>query len=132
MNAQRVGAAMIFLTAHGDVATCAKAFRSGAFDFLEKPVDDEILLRHVQEALARNTQRRHRSEFAARVGELTPREKAVFDMLIVGRSLKEIASALNITVQTVWRHRDSLLRKMNVANDVELARLATRCNYGSA
>ena len=52
--------------------------------------------------------------------------------LVLGRSLKEIASALNITVQTVWRHRDSLLRKMHVSNDVELARLATRCGYEGA
>jgi FixJ family two-component response regulator len=130
---QELGAELpiIFLTAHGDVATCAKAFRSGAFDFLEKPVDDEVLLARVQRALARNTQERRRADFLSRVGGLTPREKAVFELLIIGRSLKEIASALDITVQTVWRHRDSVLRKMNTANDVELARLATRCGYGN-
>lgn len=69
--------------------------------------------------------------FAERLAELTPRERSVFDFLVIGRSLKEIAASLNITVQSVWRHRDGVLRKMGVANDVELARLATRCGYGN-
>ncbi|MGA2034464.1 MAG: response regulator [Thermoguttaceae bacterium] len=118
---------ILFLTAHGDVATCAQAFRSGACDFLEKPVDDGVLLDHVHEALARDQRQRAQGpavEFAARMSQLTPKEKDVLDMLIAGKSLKEIAIASGVTVQTVWRHRFAVLQKMGVENDVELVRLA--------
>ena len=119
---------IIFITAHGDVPTCAQAFKAGAFDFLEKPVDDEVLLDHIQEALARNAEQKWRistAEFAARSSQLTPAEKAVLELLISGKSLKEIAISGNVTIQTTWRHRASILRKMGVENDVELVRLAT-------
>ena len=119
---------VIFITAHGDVANCARAFRAGAFDFLEKPVDDEVLLDQVQKAIARDTQRRRQgsaSQFDLRTSQLTPREKDVMAMLVAGKSLKEIAIAGNVSVQTIWRHRGSILRKMGVENDVELARFAT-------
>jgi len=118
---------VIFLTAHGDVATCAQAFREGAFDFLEKPVDDEILLAEIQKAVARDRQQRQQgsaSMFASRLGSLTPREMDVMKMLVAGKSLKVIAVASHVSVQTAWRHRVSILRKMGVENDVELARLA--------
>jgi FixJ family two-component response regulator len=120
---------IIFITAHGDVPTCAQAFKAGAFDFLEKPVDDEVLLDHIQEALARNAEQKWRistAEFAARSSQLTPAEKAVLELLISGKSLKEIAISRNVTIQTTWRHRASILRKMGVENDVQLVRIATQ------
>ena len=123
---------VIFITAHGDVANCARAFRAGAFDFLQKPVDDEILLDQVQKAIQRDSQHRQRgssSQFALRMSLLTPREKDVMEMLVAGKSLKEIAIGGNVSVQTIWRHRVSILRKMEVDSDVELARLATLWMY---
>jgi FixJ family two-component response regulator len=120
---------IIFITAHGDVPTCAQAFKAGAFDFLEKPVDDEVLLDHIQEALARNAEQKWRitsAEFAARLRQLTPSEKAVLELLISGKTLKEIAILRNVTIQTTWRHRASILRKMGVDNDVQLVRIATQ------
>ncbi len=120
---------IIFITAHGDVPTCARAFRGGALDFLEKPVDDELLLDHIHKAVARDAEQRRQGsaqEFAARLSQLTPREKDVLDKLISGKSLKEIAIVSNVTVQTIWRHRVSILEKMGVENSVELVRLASR------
>jgi FixJ family two-component response regulator len=125
-----IGLPVIFITAHGDVANCARAFRAGAFDFLEKPVDDEVLLDEIQKAIARDTQQRQRqqgpaSQFELRASRLTPREKVVMAMLVAGKSLKEIAIAGDVSVQTIWRHRVSILQKMEVQNDVELVRLVT-------
>ena len=122
---------VIFLTAFGDVPTCTQAFKAGAFNFLEKPVNDAVLLDHIQKALARDAEQRRQGsgEFAARVSQLTPREKEVLDMLISGKSLKEIAIVSNVTVQTIWRHRLSVLQKMGVENDKELVRIATQRAY---
>ena len=77
-----VGLPIIFITAHGDVPTCARAFRRGAFDFLEKPVDDDMLLDHIYKAVARDAEQRRQGsaqEFAARMSQLTLREKDVLD-----------------------------------------------------
>ena len=126
------GLPIIFITAHGDVPTCARAFRGGAFDFLEKPVDDDLLLEHIHKAVARDAEQRQQGsaqEFAAHLGQLTHREKDVLEGLISGKSLKEIAIASNVTVQTIWRHRVSILEKMGVENSVELVRLAIRWEH---
>ena len=123
---------IIFLTAHGDVRTCANAFRNGAFDFLEKPVNDELLLSHIQKALAREAQRSCDSaavNFGVRVATLTRDEKIVFDMIIAGKTLKEIARTTNVAVTTAWRRRAAIFKKMAVNNGVRLTRLATECSY---
>ncbi len=124
-----IGFPIIFLTAHGNVATCANAFRAGAFDFLEKPVDDQLLLGHIRKALARDVQLRRgdtTTDFDARLATLSRCEKIVFDMLIIGKALKEIAAATNVTVPTAWKHRTAILKKMAVDNDIELTRIATQ------
>jgi two-component system, LuxR family, response regulator FixJ len=123
---------IIFITAHADVATCKEAFKGGAFDFLEKPLDHAALIEHVRKALVRDEEQRcygSSTEFAARLKDLTSREKEVLDLLIAGKTLKEIAAAGNVTVQTIWRHRLSILAKMRASNDAELIRMAARWIY---
>jgi FixJ family two-component response regulator len=123
---------IIFITAHGDVSTCASAFRSGAFHFLEKPVDDALLIDVIEEAVAFESNRLRLDaphDFAGLAGELTPSEKEVMDMLIAGKSLKEIAAARDVTFQTASRHRLSILEKMGVDGDVALVRMATEWAY---
>ena len=58
--------------------------------------------------------------------QLTPQEKKVLDLLISGKTLKEIAAVSNVTVQTIWKHRLAIYKKMRVESDVELVRLATQ------
>jgi len=119
---------ILFITAHGDVPTCTKAFKAGAFDFLEKPIDDGILLEHVRKALTRAAEQRRlgsAGEFAARASQLTAAEREVLDLLVSGKTLKEIANLRNVTVQTAWRHRLGIFQKMGVENDLELVRVAT-------
>ena len=119
---------IIFITAYGDVSTCAQALKAGAFDFLEKPLDGKVFLDHVHKALTRGAAQERQgpaAEFAARTTRLTPREKDVLNMLVSGRTLKEIAAVSNVTVQTIWKHRLAIYKKMGVESDVELVRLAT-------
>lgn len=120
---------IIFITAHGDVPTCAKAFKAGAFDFLEKPVDDAVLLDYIHKALARSAEQKwtnSHADFATRMNQLTPREKDVLDLLLAGKTLKEIAAVKDVSVQTIWKQRANVHQKLGVENDVELVRAAMR------
>jgi two-component system response regulator TtrR len=125
----KTGAAIptIFVTGFGDVGTCAKAFRAGAFDFLEKPSDPAHLVGRVREALAVDTVRRRQRAPGARSAKpkatLTRRESEVMHLLVTGKSLKQVAAELDIGAQTAAKHRARVLEKLGVVNDVELVRM---------
>ena len=73
-----IGLPIIFITAHGDVPTCAQAFKAGALDFLEKPLDGKVFLDHIRKALARGAEQKRQgpaAEFAARMTRLTPAKR---------------------------------------------------------
>ena len=118
---------IIFVTGHGDVPTCSKAYRGGAFDFIEKPVNDQALVELVHRAVASDAvnraKRASRPDIAAQRALLTPREQEVMDLLIQGKSVKQIAVELGVGFPTAARHRSRVLEKMSVENDVELVRL---------
>ena len=117
---------IIMMSGYGDVATCSQAFRGGAVDFLEKPTDHKVLLSRILEAVERDSKRRQAEranpQFFARLRKLTPREREVMDRLMEGKSLKQIALELNVSVQTSSKHRMKVLEKLRVANDIELLR----------
>lgn len=119
---------IIVITGHGDVPVCATAFRAGAFDFIEKPVNPQLLLGRIQRAIEHDAvQRRgsqHSADIKARIARLTAREHEVMEMIAAGQTLKQIAQALGISVQTSSKHRARVLEKMEVTTDVALARLA--------
>jgi two-component system response regulator DctR len=116
---------VLFLTGHGDVGTAVAAVKKGAWDFLEKPFQDNELVDRVQQALASmnavqasdNEIRRLRQALLS----LSPREKEVLDELISGRYNKNIADHLGITPRTVEFHRSNIFEKMGVSTAVELA-----------
>jgi two-component system response regulator FixJ len=118
---------IIMITGHGDVPMCVKAFERGAFGFLEKPVNHQHLLDQVQRAIMAD--RKQRDRFAAspaldeQLRQLTPRELEVMELLVSGKTMKNIASELSISVQTCSKHRARVLEKLGVDNDVELVRL---------
>lgn len=124
-----IGLPIIFITAHGDVPTCAQALTSGALDFLEKPVNAEVFVDRIRKALARGVEQSERqksaAEIAARMSRLTRREKDVMDMLVSGKTLKEIAAVNSVRIETIWKQRVSLFKKMKVESDVELVHLVT-------
>ena len=117
---------IVIVSGHGDVASCAQAFRAGAVDFLEKPVSDDVLLERLKEAIAKDARIRRAREtnphFFARLSQLTPREREVMELLAQGRSMKQIAMDFGISIQTASKHRLRLLEKLGVANDIELVK----------
>ncbi len=117
---------IIFLTGHGDVGVCAQAFRSGAFDFLQKPADDGVLLGQIRRALDAEFARHQETNVPPNElpshPDLTPREAEVMDLILRGKTLKQIASELQITIQTAAKHRSRVHDKIGVENDVALVR----------
>lgn len=118
---------VILLTGHADVDLAVNAFRSGAFDFLVKPVARDSLLETVQKALAQSSARvRERSreaELEERLGVLTPREREIVPLIVAGATSKEIARVLSISHRTVEFYRQSVFRKLGVRSALELAAL---------
>ena len=118
---------IIFLTAHGDVPMAVGAVKQGAFDFIEKPFEDERLLRLVAEALkldaaVRERRARHLTA-AARLDTLTPREREVLDCVVAGKLNKHTAEELGISIKTVEAHRAKLMQKLRVDSTAQLVRL---------
>jgi FixJ family two-component response regulator len=118
---------IIFVSAHGDIPTCVEAMKAGAFDFLEKPVDGELLLELVQGALEQvskwHGQGPSKIEIEMRISRLSTREREVMGLLYDGLPMKKIATELGISHQTVSKHRAHVLEKMKVNSDAELVRL---------
>ncbi len=117
---------VIFLTGHADVPQAVQVLKNGAFDFLEKPFDDNQLADRVIEALARDAECRASNEAGnvreARLCSLTSREREVMDRILAGKLNKVIADELNISMRTVEVHRAHIFEKMGVKSAVELAR----------
>ncbi len=118
---------VIFLTGHGDVPMAVGALKKGAFDFLEKPVDDNALVDGVIRALEADARRQAAQEtqatVAIRLAQLTPREVEVMQLVLAGKFNKVIADELNISMRTVEVHRSRVFEKMGVRSAVELAQL---------
>ena len=118
---------IIFLTAHGDVPMAVSAVKHGAFDFIEKPFEDERLLRLVDEALKLDAVARgrlaRRLTAVARLDTLTPREREVLDCVVAGKLNKRTAEELGISIKTVEAHRAKLMQKLHVDSTAELVRL---------
>lgn len=118
---------VIFLTGHADVPTAVDTVKRGAFDFCEKPFSDNALVDRIEQALAQSrahlAQQRERTQFQARLQELTERERAVMERICAGLPNKLIADQLDISVRTVEVHRARVFDKMQVKSAVELANL---------
>jgi FixJ family two-component response regulator len=114
----------IMLTAHANVPMAVDSMRRGAIDFVEKPFDKTRLLETVRHAVARDAARRAQQEareaVLAKYNLLTPREREVLDLLLDNLAVKEIAGRLGTSHNTVKHQRASILKKMDVASDVEL------------
>jgi len=129
---RKIGLPIVFMTAFGDVPTCARAFRGGAIDFLEKPVNDKVLLEHIEKLIAQEEEGRSSSGgacFGDRVRLLTPTETEVLEGLIQGKSIKEIARLRKVSVQTIWRHQMNIFYKLGVESQIELVRVATQWQF---
>jgi two-component system response regulator FixJ len=117
---------IILVTGHGDVPMAVRAMRGGAFDFIEKPFNDEGLLRSIASALAADRSNRHLEMQTAtdRIARLSRRESQVLDALVAGRSNKVIAHDLGLSVRTVEVHRARMMERLGVRQLAEAVRLA--------
>lgn len=118
---------VIFLTGHGDVPMAVKALKDGAFDFIEKPYDDNALVDKVLAAFAHDVRRSAKADsinqVRLRLAQLTQREKEVMQQILAGKLNKVIADDLGIAMRTVEVHRSHIFEKMQVRSAVELSQL---------
>ena len=125
---------IVMITAHGDVAAARAALKGGAIDFLEKPVDETLLLSVVREAMQREQSRvaasAEQQERQERLARLTEREREVLALVAHGRTSKEIGEQLGISPRTVEVYRSRLMDKLQVGSLPELVRLAVAAGQG--
>ncbi len=118
---------VIFLTGHGDVPLAVATLKKGAFDFFEKPFNDNDLASRIEEAMALDAHQRVANatvdSVKARLATLTTRERQIMGLVLAGKFNKVIADELNISMRTVEVHRSKLFDKMHVKTAVELANL---------
>jgi FixJ family two-component response regulator len=133
---ERVTIPVIFLTGFGDVATAVDAIHRGAIDFLEKPVHRETLLKGVERALDVDAQslilEKQATAIEERIHALSRRECDVFQLLLEGKSNKEIAAALAIGLPTATKHRSRVLQKLHARNVLELISVVGSCRAAHA
>jgi FixJ family two-component response regulator len=119
---------VVVLTAHGDVQTTRLAMKTGAFDFLEKPVNDEVLLDVLSNAIREDSLRHNmhdtENEVRSRLSRLTPREREVLDLLVEGLTQREIAGRLAISPRTVEVYKARMMEKLQCRSLAELIRAA--------
>ena len=123
---------VIFITGHGTIPTAIAAMKSGAFDFIEKPLREDTLLESVERALHWNDkayeERLERATLQGRAALLTPREREVFEFVAAGEPNKVIASRLDISFRTVELHRTHIIEKLKARSLSDLIRMAIILN----
>jgi two-component system, LuxR family, response regulator DctR len=114
---------VIFLTGHGDVPMAVDALKRGAFDFCEKPFNDNQLMDRVAQAMVASQQAGAKALVQERLASLSAREREVLELILAGKMNKVIADKLGISMRTVEVHRSNIFDKMQVKSAVELAGL---------
>ena len=124
-----IGLPVVVLTAHGDVATTRAALKNGAVDFLEKPVDDDVLIDVLRNAIRidadRHRARMKQAETMTRLGRLTPRERDVLNLLADGLQHREIAERLGISPRTVEVYKARMMEKLQCRTLAEVIRIGS-------
>lgn len=128
--AREVDLPIVFLTGHGDVQIAVSAMKAGAYDFVEKPFNNELLLdvlqKAVAEGLSAKKSRSEQAEITQRISLLTKRESEVMTLVASGDTNKGIARKLGISERTVENHRGNMMRKMQARSLAELVKMLPR------
>jgi FixJ family two-component response regulator len=118
---------IIMISDRADIPTVVAALRTGATDFLEKPINGQILTVRIREAIDQFVRQKrdagHKTELYGKLEKLSARQREVLDLLVVGERTKQIARQLGIGEKTVAKHRATVLEKMQVDSVVELVHL---------
>lgn len=126
LQAAGVDQPVLMLTGHGTVELCRRAFKSGAAEFLEKPVDDQLLLDSLQQAVRQHVRTRQQRQAdrgaRERFALLSAREREVLGLIVAGLTNKEVGRALDLSPRTVETHRAHLFEKLAVPSLAHLVR----------
>jgi two-component system, LuxR family, response regulator FixJ len=118
---------VIFITGHGDISMAVEAMQHGAFDFLSKPFRDQDILDRIQKALAADRENRaalqEQSRMRERIETLTPREREVMTLMIMGKPNKVMAAELGLSQRTVEIHRARVMEKTYARSLAQLVRM---------
>jgi two-component system response regulator FixJ len=132
----KIDVPVIVITGHGDIPLAVEAMKIGASDFLEKPFDDEILLKSIRAALDRrerdNRQQTQRADIEARLASLSSREQDVLKGLVAGQANKQIAFELGISPRTIEIYRANMMTKMKATSLSDLVRMALMAGLDSS
>jgi FixJ family two-component response regulator len=121
---------IIFISGHGDIAMSVRAMKSGAIEFLTKPLHEQELLDAIHVGLERDRARRQEAKVVAelqvRFDSLTPREREILTLVITGGRNKQIAAQAKLSEIAVKVHRSQIMRKMGAKSLVDLVRMADK------
>jgi len=124
----------IMISGHGDIESAVQAMKAGASDFLQKPFRAQVLLDSVQRCIEKDAQARQQAKLSAeiqsRIKTLTRREFQVLELLIDGKSNKEIARQFDLSPRTVEKYRFKLMEKMQADSVGKLVQMAVACGIG--
>lgn len=117
---------IIFITGHGDISACRRAFQGGAIDFLTKPVDEKALIRSIQQGIKQDIKRHSRKTEIANIREqlahLSEREHEVLELMLQGMPNKLIARNISLSTRTIESHRARIFIKLQAESLAELIR----------
>lgn len=121
---------VIFITGHGDVPMAVSALKKGAADFIEKPFNDQDMLRLIEACMKQDraaaAKRAENASVAQRLDSLTQREREVLALIVAGKLNKQIADELGISIKTVEVHRSRVMEKMGANSVAELVQLVLK------
>jgi FixJ family two-component response regulator len=136
LSSKGIDLPIIFLSARGDIPMSVQAMKRGAVDFLEKPANDEELLKAIEAGINRDAASRQervdRLAILQRLATLTPREKEVLAHIISGKPNKQVAADLGIVEKTIKVHRARVMTKMDAQSLADLVRIAERAGIKPA
>lgn len=125
---------IIMITGHGEVRMAVEAMSAGAFNFLEKPFRSQELCDNIQKAIRLDEEkwRRHRQreQTDRRIGNLTPAERSVMELVVAGKTNKMIAEELGLSVRAIEDRRARMMKKLGVKSRAELLELAATATFG--
>jgi FixJ family two-component response regulator len=134
MRARGIVMPVIFITGYGDVAMSVRAMKAGAFDFLVKPCREQTLIEAAHGALTLDKKRiqlrRSQQQLVSRHDSLSKRQQEVMNLLVQGLSTRDIASKLNLCIDTVKLHRKEVMKKMGAPTLVHLVRMVILLTRG--
>jgi FixJ family two-component response regulator len=127
---------IIFITGYGDIPTSVRAMKAGAAEFLTKPLDDEIMIQAIRDAVLRSQANQKREgaqrQLQARFALLTKREGEVMNLVVKGLMNKQVGFELDISEITVKAHRGRVMEKMHATTFVDLVNMAGRLGISTA